>query len=292
MKTIKIISALIACTLLAGTVPYNSIYTAKPSFTASASYTDYLTYTKYSDHIEITDCDESATEIEIPSEIDGLPVTIIGDYAFSHCCLESIAIPEGVISIGSWTFIHCEKLTSVIIPDSVISIGYSAFGWCESLTSIIIPDSVTHIGYAFSDCSSLISITIENPYCEIFDHSSTISNGEDNNGNAYFTGTIYGYENSTAQAYAEKCRYTFAIIDNQNLVYGDANCDGDVDMGDAVAILKYCADPVGCALTEQGKLNADIEQTGNNIDASDALAIQKLRAMQISSLPESYLNQI
>lgn len=72
-----------------------------------------------------------------------------------------------------------------------------------------------------------------------------------------------------------------------SLLYGDANCDGDVDMGDAVAILKYCADPIGCSLTEQGKDNADVFNRGDKIDASDALAIQKLRAKQISSLPES-----
>lgn len=53
---------------------------------------------------------------------------------------------------------------------------------------------------------------INNPYCEIYDSSSTISNGYDNHLDEYFNGAIYGYENSTAQKYAEKYGYNFESI--------------------------------------------------------------------------------
>lgn len=84
---------------------------------------------------------------------------------------------------------------------------------------------------------------------------------------------------------------TTATTTSGDILYGDANEDGDVDMGDAVAILKYLADPIGCALTEQGKDNADVYNRGDKVDASDALSIQKLRAKQLDSLPESYLKK-
>ncbi|MGN1480929.1 leucine-rich repeat protein, partial [Porcipelethomonas sp.] len=99
------------------------------------------------DYIEITACDESLTEVEIPEEIDGLPVTNIGDCAFYNCTsLESITIPDSVTSIESGAFCGCTSLTSITIPESVTDIGDSVFEYCTSLESIKIPDSVTSIG--------------------------------------------------------------------------------------------------------------------------------------------------
>ncbi|MGN0620725.1 MAG: leucine-rich repeat protein, partial [Porcipelethomonas sp.] len=122
------------------------------------------------------------------------------------------AIPDSVTSVGNDAFYCCTNLESVTIPDSVASIGAGGFSRCTSLESINIPNSVTSIvDYAFCECTSLASITILNPLCEIHDGSYTISNGYENY-NYYFNGTIYGYENSTAQVYAEKYDMTFVAL--------------------------------------------------------------------------------
>ena len=143
---------------------------------------------------EITDYTGSATDLTIPSELDGYTVTSIGyeafywcysltsitipdsvtsigDSAFSDCTsLTSIDIPSGVTSIGGYAFRGCTSLTSIVIPDSVTSIREYAFSWCDSLTSITIPDSVTSIGnYAFYYCTSLTSITIPDSVTSIGD---------------------------------------------------------------------------------------------------------------------------
>lgn len=53
-------------------------------------------------------------------------------------------------------FYYCTGLTSVAIPDGVTSIGDHTFQGCRSLTSITIPDGVTSIGsYAFQGCSGM-----------------------------------------------------------------------------------------------------------------------------------------
>ncbi len=129
---------------------------------ASAGTYGDLTYEITDGEVTITGCNKSATTVEIPSEIEGCPVTSIGDQAFSFCeNLTSITIPDSVADIDEYAFGKCTSLTSVTIPDSVTSIGVGVFEKCTSLTSITIPDSVTSIGdMAFLDCDSLKSITI------------------------------------------------------------------------------------------------------------------------------------
>ena len=66
-------------------------------------------------------------------------------------------------------------------------------------------------------------------------------------------------------------------------VKGDANCDGELSMADAVIIMQSIANPSkfgieGTAethITEQGKTNGDIAGNNDGITNTDALAIQK-----------------
>ena len=84
--------------------------------------------------------------VTIPTNINGLTVTSIGQAAFaSSFSLTSVTIPGSVTSIGVVAFGDCSSLTSATIPDSVTSIGDGAFTICTSLTNITIPGSVTSI---------------------------------------------------------------------------------------------------------------------------------------------------
>ena len=135
--------------------------------------------------------------VAIPSEIDGYPVTSIGDFAFEDCFgLTSITIPNSVTRIGDGAFTSCSSLISITIPNSVTDIGDSAFNFCSGLTSITIPNNVTRIGdSAFWGCSSLTSITIPNSVTSIGDRafedcsgltSITIPDGVTSVGNGAF----------------------------------------------------------------------------------------------------------
>ena len=79
---------------------------------------------------------------------------------------------------------------------------------------------------------------------------------------------------------------------------GDSNCDGIVDLSDAVLIMQALANPnkygkQGTAelhISEQGWINADVHQKGNGVSTNDALAIQMKLLGRISGFPIDVLN--
>ncbi len=98
---------------------------------------DYLSYEIIDGEVTITDCEKTITSVIIPSEIEGCPVTSIGDYAFYYCTsLTSVEIPDSITSIGYAAFCGCLSLTIVTIPNSVMNIVVDAFESCTSLTAI------------------------------------------------------------------------------------------------------------------------------------------------------------
>jgi hypothetical protein len=75
--------------------------------------------------------------VSIPSAVNGLPVTSIGNDAFSGCTsLTEVTLPGSVSSIGEAAFMSCTGLVKVTIGDSVLGIAVGAFRYCTSLTSV------------------------------------------------------------------------------------------------------------------------------------------------------------
>ncbi|MBR5514079.1 MAG: carbohydrate-binding domain-containing protein [Ruminococcus sp.] len=75
-----------------------------------------------------------------------------------------------------------------------------------------------------------------------------------------------------------------------DVVYGDANCDGNVTIADATAIFQTIGNPDKYLLSEKGTNNADVYDRGDGITAMDAMSIQKFDAKMIAELPESWQN--
>jgi hypothetical protein len=92
-------------------------------------------------YISGTNCTDS--DIVVPRMHKGMPVTMIGFYAFMNYkpVLTSISIPNSIVCIGNEAFRTCDSLTSIVIPDSVTSIGNNAFTGCSSLTIYCEADS-------------------------------------------------------------------------------------------------------------------------------------------------------
>jgi PKD repeat protein len=124
------------------------------------SVTDFIS-TASNGNVTITGYNGPGGDVVIPGEIDGLPVTTIGNSAFGGKALTSVVIPNSVTSIGTSAFSNCKALASVTIGSGVTSIGNNAFNGCAALTSVTIPNSVTSMGgMAFRKCVNLASVTI------------------------------------------------------------------------------------------------------------------------------------
>ena len=69
-----------------------------------------------------------------------------------------------------------------------------------------------------------------------------------------------------------------------DVLIGDANLDGTVDLADATAIIQHIGNEGKYGLSAQGFINADCTADGK-VTGADAMAIQKLEAKQITQLP-------
>jgi hypothetical protein len=89
-------------------------------------------------------------------------VQTIGVRAFYGCSsLASVALPDALETIGESAFEGCSSLASVAFPDALQTIGESAFYGCSSLASVAFPDALQTIGeWAFYECSSLASVSL------------------------------------------------------------------------------------------------------------------------------------
>ena len=106
--------------------------------------------------------DSTVTELTVPAEIDGKPVTAIGYYAFQNCAaLQRVSLPESITSVGNGAFCGCSALTEVTLPPWLISLPSSLFEGCTALTEILIPRNVEEIGdSAFKGCTSLRAVYV------------------------------------------------------------------------------------------------------------------------------------
>ena len=112
------------------------------------------------DGITITEYVGSNKEIIIPARIEGLPVTTIGDEAFSNKQLTSIKIQEGVREIGESAF-YRNSLTYVSIPSSVEIIGAAAFH-NNQIHTLLLGNNVKIIGDAAFFMNNINNLNLKN----------------------------------------------------------------------------------------------------------------------------------
>lgn len=213
-------------------------------------------------------------------------VSSIGENAFAECCaLESIDIPTGISKISWHMFWGCTGLKSVVIPDNIKEIEALSFTSCYNLESVEIAKSVTRIGYMAFNCywgddsppedkPKLSTVTILNPNLIFYEDEYGVVEG---NLQVFpKSATIRGYNDSTAQFYAEKFGYNFESLGEAPAQKtGDFDGDGEIGAEDAQNVLTLYAESVAGnepRLTDAQKKAADVNGDGT-IDVADAQLI-------------------
>lgn len=109
---------------------------------------------------------ENADHYVITSPVDydhrSYQVIAVRDSAFLHDSLvTTLALPEGVKTIGSMACFDCPNLYAVSLPSTLQSIAHDAFASCPNLHSIVLPPSLKRIDRcAFVGTYSLRNIVI------------------------------------------------------------------------------------------------------------------------------------
>ena len=113
--------------------------------------------------VKIISYNGSDENVRIPEEIDGRPVTIIGDSAFKeNTNIKSVFIPDTVKAIQTSAFYRCDNLSMISFGEKsqLRTIYTDAFAG-TAITEITIPKSCKTISdQVFSMCHELRSLTL------------------------------------------------------------------------------------------------------------------------------------
>ncbi len=107
--------------------------------------------------------DETITDLVVPDEVDGCPVTEINRFAFAierysanNIRLKSLTLGKNIEKIGANAFVDCKELETVTFNDELKCIDEYAFAGCCALTDVKFGSKLETIGNdAFSECFCL-----------------------------------------------------------------------------------------------------------------------------------------
>jgi len=276
----------------------NYVYYAYTIPNTDATDNSAFAYVNHGDSIEITGFDNSVSDVVIPSEIEGLPVTAISVGAFYLSTITSIEVPDSVTSIGEMAFLGCTSLKSVKLSTGVAKIDKNAFGSCSALQEIqvakdnpnfsslngvlyskkqdtliiypaaktdaayIIPSCVTSVAmYAFSENPYLETLTIPNSLIKVGD--SAFYNCKNLRAVSY-NGTEEEWSQITIGLLNEKL--TGATIQYQERIIGDVNADGAFTVSDVVLLQKWLLSVPDTQLADWKAADFNGDQTLNVFD--------------------------
>lgn len=276
----------------------NYVYYAYTIPNTDATDSSAFTYVNHGDSIEITGFNNSVSDVVIPSEIEGLPVTAISVGAFYLSTITSIEIPNTVTSIGEMAFLGCTSLKSVKLSTGVAKIDKNAFGSCSALREVqvakdnpnfssldgvlyskaqdtlviypaaktdaayTIPGGVTSVAmYAFSENPYLETIAIPNSLIKVGD--SAFFNCK-NLRSVSYNGTEEEWNQITIGLLNEKL--TGANIQYQERIIGDVNADGALTISDVVLLQKWLLAVPDTQLADWKAADFNEDQSLNGFD--------------------------
>ncbi len=215
MKSVRLLPLLILVIALVG-LP-------APARAAVLETDSGIFYSVDPDAVTVEGFNAAGTVLDVPAEIDGLPVRYVADYACrGNTVLTEVHLPDSLLAVGDFAFAdcphlrrvslqggetlgfaafrNCGDLTSVVLPETLTLLDDEAFYGCTRLGTIAIPAAVTHIGTdAFMGCDRLLLDVSDNPYA-----------------------ASYAKDNGIATHFTQTSAFTFLLIAGATLLLGGA----------------------------------------------------------------------
>ncbi len=129
------------------------------------------------------------SNIVIPNEYKGLPVTKIGEYAFSTQKITGVKLSDNIEEIGDYAFSNCPKLKTIKFSESgkLKTIGDYAFYWPSFwLWDLYIPEGVEEIGQHAFDLAWPINVSLPNSLMSVGEGAFVGMNGAEGSHEAYY----------------------------------------------------------------------------------------------------------
>lgn len=113
----------------------------------------------------------SDTDVTVPSEIKGKPVTTLHGTFSGKETVKKVTVPEGVRLIEYHAFHGCTALTTVVLPSSLEEMTENTFYQCTNLKTVSLDTAnskLTKIGqYSFAYCEKLTGFDIPSSLKEL-----------------------------------------------------------------------------------------------------------------------------
>ncbi len=84
----------------------------------------------------------SEIEITLPTSLDGILVSSVGEYAFRGEDFSAVFFPYGYKRVGNGGFAGCTTLSRVVLASTLAEIGASAFEDCSELKILLLPEDM------------------------------------------------------------------------------------------------------------------------------------------------------
>lgn len=226
--------------------------------------------------------DYECDDLIIPNKIDDLPVKEIAEDAFFGTLLESVVLPENLITIGNRAFQDCDCLKSVSLPNSLRRIGEGAFYRCGDLETIKFNEGLESIGNGAFGLTMLERLTFPD---------SLITIGDD----AFFECELFevnfgsGLRTIGESAFAgneklENIEFPEGLKTIKTFAF--ENCGlTSVTFPDSLTYLEFTALD-GCDFLESLHIGANV--SNDNYDRAIAFACLKLKTITVSEKNKNF----
>ncbi|WP_081373570.1 leucine-rich repeat protein [Ruminococcus flavefaciens] len=246
----------------------------------------------------------SLKETKLPEKLETL-----GERAFYECALENLDIPKGITTLPNSCFYH-NNFKEIVIPENVNLLQQHIFLDCPDVEKFTVLNpkcrfqanimeqmissqkedengkkynsilkNCTFYGYKGSTLYSLTKTgTVKYNFVALDEEVETTTTTSTTAVSTTTTTTT----SSTVVSSSGSGQTTTTVSAPVKTVWGDANCDGEVDMSDVVLIMQSLANPnkYGVTgtdknhITSAGLSNASVVNNNGSVTNNDAVKIQ------------------